>query len=451
MKRQILYTTVIAFCLLLIEKQYVYAQNRGAIWVHGLKDNSGRIHDWVDIFSEHRAGGQTVLGERSLTTLNNDRIRLEGSNDDWRGYATSGGVDAMANDIRSTFQQNPQNIYFGHSMGGVAGRAIDVNHTGEFGGIITAGSPLDGARIANSARNNDTNWWAVDGIERVTRGPFRQFGPFTYNILNFAVNDLLTVLLFPVFDAFGLRESNNQGVTDLAENSGYMNSGIRNSQTNTPKIHIWGNEEGPTFWRLVSQSIGNGDDNQWVNVANTAGDVYEAGMWVNIGLAIATGWWTFGFGAVWYIYTADGWSAGADWWRDGADRGWNYLIGSGTPSSYTVCYQALNTQGFNNCMSSSCQGGACNGSNAYPIYTTCQQQNTYTQCYTYNSTVNGQSDAFIKVPSQQGFSSVWSNNAIKVEARGVNHLEMGKHPRVREILDEAFDGRHGGFFAVQRR
>jgi hypothetical protein len=260
------------------------------------------------------------------------------------------------------------------------------------------------------------------------------------------------VLLFPVFDAFNLRESNNEGVTDLAENSNYMNSGVRNAQTNTPKIHIWGNENSQGFWRLTSQSIGNGDDNQWLTVANVAGDVYEAAMWVNIGLAIVTGWWTFGLGAVWYLYTADGWSDGANWWRDGADRGWNYLIGSGIPSTNTVCYQALNTQGFNDCMNSSCQGGACDGQNLYNVNMSCQQQNTYTQCYTYYSSVNGQSDAFIKAPSQQGFNSTWSNNATKIEAPEVNHLEMKKHNTMRDIYNDIFDGNRGGlFFQTPRR
>ncbi len=91
-------------------------------------------------------------------------------------------------------------------------------------------------------------------------------------------------------------------------------------------------------------------------------------------------------------------------------------------------------------MNSACQGGACNGSNAYPIYMSCQQQHTYTQCYTYFSSVNGQSDAFIKVPSQQGFSSTWSNNAVKIEAQGVNHLEMKKHDTMRDIYTDIFNG-----------
>lgn len=434
MKRQLLYTTIIASLLMFVEEQYIYAQDRGAIWVHGLKDNNAQWNNWATTFT----------GERRLATRN--QIVNNGS---WQDYNSENGVATMANNVLADYVGNPQNIYFGHSMGGVVGRQIDVNNNGSFGGIITAGSPLDGARIANSARNNDGDWFVYDGIDRVTRGPIRQFGPISYNILNYSVNGL-AALLFPVFDVFGLRNNSNVGVTDLAENSSYMNSGIRNSQTNTPKIHIWGNEDGQGFWRLISQAIGNGDDNQYVSVANTAGDVYEAAMWVNIGLAIASSWWTFGFGAIWYAYTAVGWSTGADWWRDASDRGWNYLIGSGTPSTNTVCYDALNSQGFNNCMNSSCQGGACNGSNGYSIYLSCQQQNTYQQCYTYYSSVNGQSDAFIKVPSQQGFSSAWSNNAVKIEAQGVNHLEMKKHPRIREILNEAFDGQHGAFFNTPR-
>ena len=57
-----------------------------------------------------------------------------------------------------------------------------------------------------------------------------------------------------------------------------------------------------------------------------------------------------------------------------------------------------------------------------------------------------------KAPSQTGYNSEWSNNATKIEALGVNHIEMLDHWRVEAIFRDVFDGRVGdGFFKTDRR
>jgi hypothetical protein len=99
---------------------------------------------------------------------------------------------------------------------------------------------------------------------------------------------------------------------------------------------------------------------------------------------------------------------------------------------------------MNSCLNAC--GSGCNSNN----YMSCQQQNTYTQCDTYNSSVNGQSDAFIKAASQSGYNSTWSNNATRIEAIGVNHLEMRNHARMETIYREIFEGQHGDFFITPR-
>jgi hypothetical protein len=72
-------------------------------------------------------------------------------------------------------------------------------------------------------------------------------------------------------------------------------------------------------------------------------------------------------------------------------------------------------------------------------YMQCQQQSMQTVTSTTYSPVNGLSDGFIKAPSQTGFNSPWSNNATKIEALGVNHLEMREHEEMRRIYNGIFD------------
>ena len=161
-------------------------------------------------------------------------------------------------------------------------------------------------------------------------------------------------------------------------------------------------------------------------------------MWVNYGVALAN-LWVFDFwGAAYYTYVAIGWGDGMNWWRYDSDRGWNYLIGADIPATQTVCFTDINWQGFNDCMSQY------NGQQAtYEQYIQCQNQHSFQNCYTYYSSQNGQSDAFIKAPSQAGYNSGWSNNATRVEARGVNHSEMNRHPAMGIIYNRVFNGQVG--------
>jgi hypothetical protein len=63
-------------------------------------------------------------------------------------------------------------------------------------------------------------------------------------------------------------------------------------------------------------------------------------------------------------------------------------------------------------------------------------------------------DGFIKAPSQTGYNSTWSNNATRIEALGVNHLEMRSHGVMGDIYNGIFDRTISGvdlFFLTNRR
>lgn len=408
MKRQYLYFIIFTCCLIITSKQDFFAQDRGAVWVHGFGSNNGEWANWANTFTN----------QRQLQTQSNG------------SFGSNGGVADMAGQVRNSYGNNndAQRIYFGHSMGGVVGRDIDVITNGQFGGIITAGAPFDGARIANTAFNGELVNCVGDGLWRILRGPTAQIGPTAYFISGVIVNSLPPYFQTVVNQQIG----NNQTANDLQENSGYIN-GIRNNNTNTPKVSIYGNENAPVSWRIATTLTGT----DVVSIVNTAGDVYEAAMWVNIGLAAATGWWTFGIGAAYFGWVAYEWSVGTDWWRYGSEGNWNYLIGASTPSSNTVCYQQMNWDGFNQCMNAAGNSSA---------YMSCQQQNTYQICYTSFSSVNGLSDGFIKASSQSGYNSGWANNSTRIEAQGVNHLEMGTHETMGNIYNDIFNGVRGDLF-----
>lgn len=423
MKKIILYIFLLSGISYRIQAQ----QERGSIWMHGLDDGPGQWFRYQ----------QQFLNQRQFDRNNTVNPDID----------TRQGVAGVANECRGQYTGGGNAIFFGHSMGGVVGRHLDVRPNSGFGGIITVGSPLDGAKIANSIRNGDLVACVQDGQSRVLKGLERNIGywvPGFEQTANATVNLILTI-----GGLFFSANQGGQGATDLAEGSDYMNNWTnRNQQTGTNKINIYGNENAPTVWRLASVAIGNGsggDDEQYVSAARTAGDISEVAMWANIAIgtyeAIIT-WWCGGCAGWYFFYAADGWRQGMNWWRDDSDSNWQNLIGSGIPASRTVCYQQMNWQGFSDCMNNAGNPSA---------YMSCQQQNTYDVCYTYNSSVNGLSDAFIKASSQSGYNSEWSNNAVRVEALGVNHLEMKDHPNMVIIYNDTFDGRYGGFFNTARR
>lgn len=121
-------------------------------------------------------------------------------------------------------------------------------------------------------------------------------------------------------------------------------------------------------------------------------------------------------------------------------------IGSGTPSYFQVCYESIDQNALFACMGGNIPGYAQNVLD----YETCLAQSTSQFCVTYYASTNGQSDSFIKAPSQAAFDAPWANNARREEAYGVNHLEMKKHPTMGAIYRRAFDGEFGIEFRVSR-
>jgi pimeloyl-ACP methyl ester carboxylesterase len=416
--------------------QQAISQNRGSVWVHGLNSVGSNWNKWEQLFTFERQ-------------LNNST--------GWPlDYITGNGVQATAQEVRFSYAADNRNIYFGHSMGGVVGREVDVNFAGSVGGLVTFGSPLDGAKIANSLANGQTDAFINNGVDKVTRGPIRQWGFVPYLVWNLGVEDLVQKY---VRDEVNKKFPVNQGSRDLEEGSAYLQNGIRNAQTATPKIHVYGNENAPVLWRFASSAneFNNGgaafNDTYFVDFTNILADVYEAIMWQNIAIGAAVGWFTFGIGAIYFYWVADGWMDGKNWLRYDSESGWNYLIGSSTWAYRQVCYQGFNYELYLSCIDPYDPYGNNYYDSGYDYFDLCYQYATYYYCYNYYSPVNGQSDGFIKAPSQTGYNSDWSNNATRIEAFGVNHIEMLDNEKVADIFRDIFDGRRGvhPFFITPRK
>ncbi len=411
MKKRI-FIILILFVFVLINQFEIRAQaDRTPVYVHGLGGTQAGWANWQMLFT----------AERQMTA---------GSN---RLYVSENGVVNFANQVRTFAPPNNNSIIFGHSTGGVVARHIErtPNIVVPFGGIITAGAPLDGARISNNLANGQTANFILNGVDKVLKGPVRQFGPLQgalYQVNNHLFKSLAQLYVNRILN-------NSQGgatSTDLAEGSAYINNGMRGQASAIPKIHIYGNENSPVLWRIASVAS-TWADGELVNVTQVAYDVCMAAKNTHIGLAALNP-----FLAIQYFQVADGWSISGNWIKSGSESGWNDLIGASIPSSITTFSQVMDYDQFTQCMS------AYAGTQAtYAQYMQCQEQSTFTVSYTSYSPINGRSDGFIKAPSQTGFNSAWSNNATRIEALGVNHLEMRNHVEMRRIYNLIFNGQAG--------
>jgi hypothetical protein len=358
-------------------------QDRNVIWLHGF---NGQSTDWQDFNNQF-----------------NNTFKITGFQP--RTYSSSLGIQAYATNITNLNSGRFTNnlITIGHSMGGVVARRMDLTGQANLGGLITVGSPLDGAGIASSVNFGFATAQIQNGVNQVSKGPIASLLPiirvFNVDIID-VINSLTNNGLAITPSSFG-----QQTINDLQLGGGITNDMFANP-TNLPKVSIYGNEESPVHWKVAAAGLkkSQGLDLDLENIASIAEDIYYTSYVVNntVGVVAAVvGFWNpfAWFAAAYWFWQADQWKQGYDWLCD-SERIWNVLIGANIGFQQCFTYQAYICYYPSN--SSSCW-------------------QTRTSCFT--SELNGQSDGFIPANSQTGVRSTSWLGVSQIEAFGVNHLE----------------------------
>ena len=316
---------VILFIALITISKSITAQ-RNVFWVHG---NGSNGLAWNYLEDNLEGNNYGVTGLYRLTT----KSKLP--------YNTASGVSSFVSDFIS---QNPDNFFavpsgnqpsiaICHSMGGLMFRHFDLVNPNKIGGIITVGTPLRGAKVANSF---------IDGSVKnyVDNASYQ---------LNKAINDDYNVNQLPyVITALGNLKSKLSAfsygnfkdqisgfaspptVVDLAENSTINNVDGGHSASTTPKISIYGNEASPVFWRLVGSAkskvhpideqdgpnSGEADRNKLANYFAYERDSYYS-------LVVSSPLNLFGWNlSFYYSYLASEYNDGLTWIQSDSENGW---------------------------------------------------------------------------------------------------------------------------------
>ena len=161
----------ITYILLLLAFTTLPAQDRNVFWVHGLGETA-------DFWTKQRTNADQ-----------NYRIRSSGFT-----YDTDEGVPRYSDRLRADSRsiKGNQTIAVGHSLGGVAIREANRDDNRLYGGMITLGSPLDGARLANEVISGGANRFIQQSIDVLRRGPIASSSKTGWQKFVDTLNDLVS-------------------------------------------------------------------------------------------------------------------------------------------------------------------------------------------------------------------------------------------------------------------
>lgn len=353
-------------------------------------------------------------------------------------------------------------------MGGVAIREADRDDAGLYGGMITFGSPLDGARIANEViAGAPIDRFIENSIDQMRRGPIASATRSKWQVFTDGISDVLrgeglsflirTFASGPIVDVTenltggfdqAIRNNydpNSPSVRDLAENSAYYNT-IRNHASSKPKIFAWGEEQSPAHIRMFVSSItfDQNFDALLMTAYNQVANLYRS-----TGDGISTNWRI----DCWKKCRdrrrreKEAWYVGANYLERGWEIAWNQLTDARVLERYTTTIDVYK----------------CDGAGSSPLEPTpildpicdfdddnCSNCYWTTETVTRTRWVNQPSDGLIKRSSQVGEASRWGGEPARLD--GANHLEMGVHPETNLLLRRAFNGgRYNRFFQTPSR
>jgi pimeloyl-ACP methyl ester carboxylesterase len=430
--------------------------NRQIVWLHGLEGSTNSWHHY----------DEKTVAERQVGKTFRPAYAGYGTNDPRNATTIPDGADKVMATLANNplFNASPNNIFIGHSMGGLVLRSIDKKRTEAnlnpyYGGFITFGTPNKGAKIADNIQVALD--FLRDGVTKLKKGPqstprisgaLAAFSCIVSGDFPFHTNrcksiiDMLNEFEGSINGGLGFATGPSK---DLGSNSPFI-ADLNSFSHTKPSIVVAGDEDGPTLWREASSLDGdNAPSNLPLNQVNDG--VLGKAMEKLIGV----------YGDVtWYLdswigrrLTTDAGAKHAAWtegklWAQNAPTQWEFLNGSMVSGTREVTrygllpgLQSAFESWRNNCRSQSCTMADFIRINSIP-------NGGYT---TYIDVVpaiyRSANDGLIPIASAHGLP-----NAAKITVQGVNHQEMMNHPEVTKAFDnKIYNKLNGDFFGLLRR
>ncbi len=206
------------------------AQSNNYIWLHGLNDDTSCWSIYQQALTPYIY---------SSTAYNNYRF----------GYSSDRSIEKIASDMwtAKTGYFGSGTILIGHSMGGLIARELEYNHSGSIKGIITIGTPHQGAPVLRELSNGGANKLTRKVGDKVKSSvntsvaaifiPIPGIGLTLAVLTSARIDDLYKYLVLPYIDKTINEEvAKNYGADcskDMIPGSAYMNK-IANRKVNVP-------------------------------------------------------------------------------------------------------------------------------------------------------------------------------------------------------------------------
>jgi pimeloyl-ACP methyl ester carboxylesterase len=386
------------------------AQERRIDWMHGL---GGNTTSWDTTAQQYNT-------QRRVTAFTNGT------------YETGLGVPEMADRIATNTPITANAIGIGHSMGGVAARHLDILNPNRWGGIITLGSPLGGARIVNAVRDGEAQALINNGVDKMMKGPRAGSVAVTsippgiglyFALASVFSNKIAEKVVKTIVNKLSL------SVTTTAHLSpeGTYTQGMISQTTNTPKIQIWGNESDPLLWRLAG-TFGFGGDEQGVTLMNSIAGVY--GYHADVEASFSWLMWPLGN---FHSWRSGQWREGQDWVLYTSNDAWAQLIGAAYSQTFSGSTPKMICD-YNYYY------GTCN---SFPNPDACRASCWGWEYYSYTHYIKTESDGVVPASSQRNDGGAWKDVTLRAIGN-INHQEHLRWDRIQPTLNMVFSQNYDG-------
>lgn len=453
---------------------------RNVVWVHGWE---GSVKSW-GVYSRKYGrdiGADNVRreGERKMNCLRVDYAQGGpfGNHPDYAQNVVQAATIVKRQVANAQIMPSDQNIFIGHSLGGLTTRQIDRadNGTNLFGGFITVGTPNKGAIIAQAVMEGRGDKFVDEAIRAVV-APFYDTWVGMLVIGLSSINDDFQLIrrVFPIIGPAEDLSPNSNLIKDLNGQNGFTHG-------NKKIIAISARESGQKLWCELSSIALNppselplhqvGDEDMGRKMARLEG-MYNSAGYVSTGWAVVStvfgGWFVTGKWAV----RAKLFFNGASWIKN-APAAWNNLLGANRTEQRTVASTRIKQSVMNdynawqdarNCeMGRNGRPSDCGWTAFLASLSAAQRADMYEPSTTTVSVqiVNEGNDGIVLQSSANGLTEGPNVLNLEMELRpdfGVNHQECMNHLFVTDKFESIFNGTagsrtddHRDFFKIPKR
>jgi pimeloyl-ACP methyl ester carboxylesterase len=426
---------------------------RTVVWVHGWEGSANSWGIYARKFgNDLGTDGIRRNGEREMKSFRVDYKKPV------RAQTVNAAVTMVKQQVAAAgIAPSSQNIFIGHSLGGLTTRQIDKldNGTNLYGGFITVGTPNKGAIIAKAVMEGKGDMFVNEGVRALVL-PFYDTFVGSLLIQLTIINDRLQ-LIRSVFPVIGPAEDLSTTSTLVTGLNGF-------SHGDKKIITISARESGEKLWRELSSIALKepstlplhqvADDELPIAMSKLKG-IYNSAGSISKSISVVSLCYGNVFAAAKWSLRSKFFFNGASWIAD-APLNWNNLLGANRMEQRTVStvqlkaaiLNAYNSWQDNRRCEPSPRGGRvvdCSLTTFLATLSAAQRADIYEPTTTTVSVpiVNENNDGIVLQSSANGLTE--GPNVLNLEMElltdmGVNHQECMNHQFVTAEFEKIFDG-----------